>query len=208
MKTAILLAGGKGTRLGTSNEVAKAMLIVKGKTLLQWQLDRLKNKGFDAVILCLGHGKEKVKYDVPEGLEVYKVVEEEPLGTAGAVKFAYDQYPMLCRDGVLVINVDDLVKDKDYDWLMSGDLPIVFGRPIPYSVWVNNVMFSQNEAVQHIGHTFLPMIYLDYLPSKGSLEVQLAEYSKCDQVKSIVFDGFWLTVNDWQQLKEANEKWS
>ena len=47
MKTAMILAGGSGTRLGKGVDVPKCMLLVKGKTLLDRQLEWLESNGFN-----------------------------------------------------------------------------------------------------------------------------------------------------------------
>lgn len=204
---AIILAGGRGTRLG-DDLPPKAMLKVRGKTLIQHQLDRLKKLGFDHVGIALGHRAEEVKWKCPDGMFIFKSVEDEPLGTAGAVKKLHESF-FSSRDFscAYVLNVDDLVNGFNPIWFNSNKLAVIWSKPIPFSVWVDGVMFAQNEAVQHVGHTVLSKKFLNSLPQKGSLEVLLAESSKNGNVGVARFEGVWVTVNNCEQLLDARKRW-
>ncbi len=213
MKTAVILAGGLGTRLNVK-DTPKAMLKLGNSTLIQHQINWLGSQGFDNIIICLGYLHEKVKWYPPEqGVQVKFVTEEIPLGTAGAVKLAFTTYPELCPKGVLVVNVDDLCFQK-LDWDSFFDKghqynqPTVLCKALPFSVWVENTMFAQNEAMQHIGHTYIPGGAMKALPDQGSLEKWLAGLSKMNKVSCLVVrETEWLTMNNVEQWKEVQRKW-
>ena len=59
---AVIMAGGKGTRLAeiTKGEIPKPMAPVLGKPLLLWQTDRLKEAGITRVTMIVGHLREKI----------------------------------------------------------------------------------------------------------------------------------------------------
>ncbi|MBK7816227.1 MAG: NTP transferase domain-containing protein [Sphingobacteriaceae bacterium] len=60
IKTAIILAGGFGTRLQTVvNDVPKPMAPINGIPFLSYQLNYLKHYGIDTVILSVGYLHEK-----------------------------------------------------------------------------------------------------------------------------------------------------
>ena len=60
---AVIMAGGKGTRLAalTKDEIPKPIVPVAGKPLLLWQVERLKEKGITDLIMVIGHLGEKIQ---------------------------------------------------------------------------------------------------------------------------------------------------
>src|SRR3989344_9358277 len=57
---ALILAGGKGTRLRPlTYKIPKALVDVQGKTLTEWIFDLLKNYGIRDVILSVGYMADK-----------------------------------------------------------------------------------------------------------------------------------------------------
>lgn len=90
---AVIMAGGKGTRLAalTKDEIPKPMISIMGKPLLEWQIDQLKSNGITEVIMVIGHLGHKIKAYFGDGkaygINVKYVEEREPLGTAGAFFF-------------------------------------------------------------------------------------------------------------------------
>jgi D-glycero-alpha-D-manno-heptose 1-phosphate guanylyltransferase len=103
----IVLAGGMGTRLRAAvSDRPKPMADVAGKPFLQWQLDSLIDRGVDRFILATGYLSEQIssffaaKY---RGCDISYSVEDEPLGTGGAVVKAMLQAR---RERVLVTNGD------------------------------------------------------------------------------------------------------
>ncbi len=92
ISTAVLLAGGFGTRLqSVVSDVPKPLAPVAGRPFLDYQLLYLKHYGIQKVILSVGHLADKVisTYGSSfEGLEIVYAVEEKPLGTGGATRLA------------------------------------------------------------------------------------------------------------------------
>ena len=59
---AIILAAGMGTRLGKYTEnLPKCMLNFNGKTLIQHQIDTLRECGITDIIIVKGHVPEKIQ---------------------------------------------------------------------------------------------------------------------------------------------------
>ena len=104
---AIVLAGGLGTRLRTVvADLPKPMAPVRGKPFLEHLLGWMEGGGVDRAVLSVGYRWEVVRDhfgDRSGGVELSYCVEEEPLGTGGAVAKAIAQTE---ERTVLVVNGD------------------------------------------------------------------------------------------------------
>src|SRR2546426_2894594 len=91
---AILLAGGKGTRLRPLTiHTPKPIVPIFNRPFLHYQLDLLKQVSeIDEVILSLNYQPRRIEEIFGDGSEsglgIRYVVEPAPLGTAGAVRYA------------------------------------------------------------------------------------------------------------------------
>lgn len=108
-KTAVILAGGAGTRLQPITfEVPKPLLTVHDKTLLEHLFDLFKKYGIKNVIISIGYKGDKIKEAIGNGrkfgVNVSYVEEAKPLGTAGPLRLAR---PFLA-DTFMVSNADEL----------------------------------------------------------------------------------------------------
>ena len=109
---AILLAGGKGTRLRPLTiHTPKPIVPIFNRPFLHYQLDLLKQVSeIDEVILSLNYQPRRIEEIFGDGgdsgLGIRYVVEPAPLGTAGAVRYAGDQL----RESVVVFNGDVLTE--------------------------------------------------------------------------------------------------
>jgi mannose-1-phosphate guanylyltransferase len=107
---ALVLAGGEGTRLRPlTYTTPKPVLPLAGRPFLSFMLDWARGHGVDEVILSCGFLSDAVRRvlgDIYDGMRLRYVVEEEPLGTAGPVRLAYDQGVL--EERLLVLNGDVL----------------------------------------------------------------------------------------------------
>ncbi len=105
--TAVILAGGLGTRLRTAvADRPKVLAEVNGRPFVAWLLDRIANSGIRKCLLCTGYMADQVcnvlGYE-HNGMQIGYSRELEPLGTAGALRQAL---PLLEGSPVLVLNGD------------------------------------------------------------------------------------------------------
>lgn len=116
---AVILAGGRGTRLTPlTDQVAKPMVMIAGKPFLHHQLALLKRQGMTRVLLLVGYlGQQIMDYFKDGrslGLHIKYSVEDEPLGTAGALKkaeaYLEEEFLLLYGDSYLPIDYRDVVK--------------------------------------------------------------------------------------------------
>jgi len=89
---AIVLVGGLGTRLrAVVSDVPKPLAQVAGRPFLAWVLDHLAENSMRRVLLATGHMAGAVEAAIGHtwsGMEVAYSVEDQPLGTGGAVRLA------------------------------------------------------------------------------------------------------------------------
>lgn len=111
---ALVLAGGEGTRLRPlTRTTPKPVLPLAGRPFLSFMLDWLRRHGVDDVILSCGFLSDGVKAvlgDIYKGVRLRYVVEDEPLGTAGPVRLAYDEG--LLEERLVILN-GDVLTDMD-----------------------------------------------------------------------------------------------
>lgn len=105
--TAIILAGGFGTRLqSVVSDLPKPMAPVNNQPFLNYQLNYLKHYGIKKAVLSLGYLPEKIKDYYGNnfnGLEIDYVIEKEPLGTGGGIRLALDK---CAEEKVFILNGD------------------------------------------------------------------------------------------------------
>ena len=201
MNSAIILAGGKGTRLSDNNP-PKALLSLHDKTLLEWQFEWLKTY-VDTIVLALGHrADEIIDFIKKKNLDIKISVEDSPLGSGGAVKKAFLSH---CSNAELVyiLNVDDLARVNIIEAFKVGS-PCIVGKSVPFSIIAAGKLHAQNETLQHIGHTVLGKKDILNLPAVGSYEKWLQDKN----IKSFNYTDLWMTINSVEQLKEAEKLWN
>jgi mannose-1-phosphate guanylyltransferase len=107
---ALLLAGGEGTRLRPLTlTTPKPVMPLAGRPFLSFMLNWAHSHGVDEAILSCGFMSDAVKLvlgDIYDGMRLRYVVEDEPLGTAGPVRLAYDEG--ILEERLLVLNGDVL----------------------------------------------------------------------------------------------------
>lgn len=110
---AVILAGGKGTRLKhLTKTIPKPMIPIGGKPLLEHQVLLCKEYGIEEVIILVNHLKEEIISHFGEGeafgLSISYFEEPEPLGTVGGIKEIEDQLTggFLVLYGDVMINMD------------------------------------------------------------------------------------------------------
>jgi mannose-1-phosphate guanylyltransferase len=112
---AVVLVGGFGTRLRPLTfDTPKQLLPVGDRPLLEWVVGRLAGQGITRVVLSLGYRPDAFVAAYPDGrcadTDLVYAVEPEPLGTAGAVRFAAESVGV---DDTFVVLNGDVLTDFD-----------------------------------------------------------------------------------------------
>jgi len=105
----VILAGGLGTRLGKITEtIPKPMVPVADKPFLQFLLDYLIKQGISEVILCVSYKWELIESFFGtsyKGLDISYSVEEDRLGTGGALKKVFEEFQL---ESAIILNGDTI----------------------------------------------------------------------------------------------------
>jgi histidinol-phosphate phosphatase family protein len=128
----VILAGGKGTRLGLKG-IPKVMVPVGGVPLLQRTLEGAVRSGFTEFVVLIGHLADEIESSLGDGsrfgAKIDYVRESEPLGTAGC----FNQIRHLLTEPFLVL-YGDILMDVDLDSfaqfaLRKGGAGTLFAHP-------------------------------------------------------------------------------
>jgi mannose-1-phosphate guanylyltransferase len=116
---ALILAGGKGTRLRPLTVYTpKPIVPVVNRPLLLYQLDLLQNAGITEVTLSLSYQPDKIEQVLGNGSEsgvnLRYITEPSPMGTGGAYRFAADTK----GETTIVLN-GDILTDLDLNSLLK-----------------------------------------------------------------------------------------
>lgn len=220
---AVILCGGLGERLRPKTEtVPKVMLEVKGKPILEHQINFLKKFGLKDIVLLARQQSEKIEEYFGDGkkfgVKIEYSVEKEKLGTAGAVKNAErlidDDFLLINGDVITNFPLDELLEIKGRNVVslvrpenrfgvakisnIKGKTCLVekFIEKPKMDVWIN------------AGYTVLKKSTLKTFPEKGDIEktvyVELAERKELSGYL-IGEEYFWKAIDTPKDLKEANE---
>ncbi|WP_282112406.1 nucleotidyltransferase family protein [Maribacter stanieri] len=219
---AVIMAGGKGTRLKPLTEhTPKPLLKVGSKPIMEHNLDRLALYGIDDFWISVKYLGEQIEDYFGNGsqknINLSYVWEDKPLGTIGAVSKIND----FSHDYVLLTN-SDLLTNLDYEHFFldfkntDADLAVVtipYQVNIPYAVLETNnghvVNFKEKPTYTYYSNGGIYLIKksaLKYLPKESffnatDLMEKLIEDGK--KVVSYPLSGYWLDVGKHEDFEKA-----
>jgi D-glycero-alpha-D-manno-heptose 1-phosphate guanylyltransferase len=133
-KEAIILAGGKGTRLqSVVSDIPKPMALIGDIPFLEYLLNYLESYQIEHAILSVGYKWEIIKEyfgDKFKTIRISYAVEEEALGTGGGIKLAMekadgDHLYVLNGDTFFDVNLHDL---SEFYFAHQSDMAITVKR--------------------------------------------------------------------------------
>ncbi len=220
---AVLLAGGFGKRLKPlTNDRPKPMIEVSGVPILEWQIDWLHKNDINEVIICVGYLHEVVVKHVGSGkkfgVKVGYSVEEEPLGTGGALKNAA---PLLSGPNFLALN-GDIITDLD-PWKLVDDLTkdvmgSIASVPLssPYGIIEVEKGFTKGFREKptlrdywiNAGVYCLSTDIFDILPDNGNLEATtMPKLASEGRLKVTKYDEVnWRSIDTHKDIEEAEKQ--
>ena len=109
MKCAIILAGGKGTRMKA--DCPKVMCKVLFKPMISYVIDAVREAGVEDICVITGYRHEEVEAYLDENIKT--ALQEPQLGTGHAVMQANDFIASHLGDEILILNGDGPLMDAD-----------------------------------------------------------------------------------------------
>src|SRR5579864_4412746 len=110
---AVILVGGEGTRLRPlTYALPKPMVPILGRPFIGWIIERLRRAWVDDIILSCCYLPDVIEAHFGDGsdlgLKLHYVVEDTPLGTAGAIRNAIDLIhgPIFVSNGDILTGLD------------------------------------------------------------------------------------------------------
>jgi dTDP-glucose pyrophosphorylase len=220
---AIIMAGGKGTRLRPlTNDIPKPLLPVGDKTIMEHNVDRLAKFGIDDFWFSVNYLGEKIEDYFGSGeqknLSISYVWEDTPLGTIGAISKIDD----LKHEDILVTN-SDILTNLDYEQFYldfknsKADLSIAcipYNVNIPYAVVQKDdngfiksfkekptYTYYSNGGIYLMKKSVLSLIPKNSFFNATDLIDKLI--SKNKKVVSFSLDGYWLDIGKHDDYKKA-----
>jgi histidinol-phosphate phosphatase family protein len=153
MKQAVILAGGKGTRLKERlGGLPKPMVDICGKPLIERQIFLLKQYGFTKIIILVNYASEKIiEYCAQNnnwGIDIKCIDDGEPLGTAGAtikiLEFLESDFLVMYGDTMLDVDLD---KFYDFHKSVIGTSATLFLHPNDHPADSDLVEIDSEERI-------------------------------------------------------------
>ena len=213
---AMILAAGRGERLRPLTETTpKALVEVRGRSLLERHLDSLKAAGIETVVINLGWLGEMIADRIGSGHAyglnvVYSQEGENILETGGGIRRAL---PMLGRDPFLVVNADvytDMpLPPAGLDADDMGHLVLV---PKPahkqcgdFDLREGRIQNSDDAAFTFSGVAiYRPEFFADCEPGRFPLAPMLKAAARAGRLAGSLHEGLWEDVGTPERLAELN----
>src|ERR1700694_2124659 len=227
---AVLMAGGEGSRLRPlTSRRPKPLAPVAGKPIMELILELLRRHGFTDVVATLHYLADEIEAYFGDGsalgVKMHYVVEDTPLGTAGAVKLAHEH---LAGEPFLIISGDALT-DLDLTALVrhhrerGNDVTIALQRvtnPLEFGV----VVTDENERIVRFlekpswGEVFSDTINTGIYVLEPSILDRMQRGKVYDFSKDLfpdmlregaklggyVIDAYWTDIGNLEQYQQAN----
>ena len=198
------------------------MIEVSGVPILEWQIDWLHRHNVNELVICVGYLREAVLKHVGSGkrfgVTVGYSVEEDPLGTGGALKNAASLLngdKFFAMNGDILTDLDpwklvDEVDDSCLGSIASVPLNSPYGiiqiengyakgfreKPVLRDYWINAGVYCLSSKV------------LDMLPDNGNIEATtLPDLARDGKLRVTKYDNVnWRSIDTHKDIEEAEKE--
>ncbi len=199
---------------------------VAGKPIIQWQIEWLKRYGLREIIVLGGYLYEKLIEFLGNGsrfgVRIAYVIEEEPLGTGGALKNA--EHLLRVEDLFVVVNGDiitnlnplrlvEVLRERSnviaamaavplrspygiLDIDSEGYINAFIEKPLLKDYWINAGVYAMKPAI------------LEYLPERGDIERStFPRLAKERRMIALRYENvFWRSIDTYKDVEEASKE--
>jgi NDP-sugar pyrophosphorylase family protein len=223
---AVILAGGKGTRLNPYTTVfPKPLMPINDKPILEIVIRQLKSHAFDEVIITVGHLAELIMTFFGDGgkfgVKIEYSREDKPLGTAGGLGLIKNElnetFLMMNGDVLTTLDFSDLVTYHKRNGaiatiaLNKRDVKIDFGV-VELADSNSIVEYNEKPKIDYLVsmgvYVFDPKV-LEYIRPNEYLDFPdlIKELiSNGETVKGYTYDGYWLDIGRPDDYERANRE--
>lgn len=230
IKTAVIMAGGEGTRLRPlTYELAKPLIPVKGRPLMEHSLELLRHHDIREVFISVGYKAKQIMDYFGDGsrfgMRFEYLIEKKPLGTAGPLKLLKNKIrsPFLLLWSDILTNID-LNDFANFHFLNNGlatialktiEDPSRFGVAVMKGNRILNFIEKpkyKEEPSNLINSGFVilnPEIF-NYLPRKSHIMIEKDIYPRLAAAGKLIgypFEGAWFDTGTHEAYEEALKKW-
>jgi mannose-1-phosphate guanylyltransferase len=213
---AIILAGGKGSRLKPITDyVPKPLIPINNTPIIEWQIKYLKRFGINDFVICTGYKSEQIinyiEHKDSFGVNIQYSVEDSPLGTGGAIRKALDK---ISSNSFFVLN-GDVITTIDIKRMFSRPNSIIlielrtrFGTVDFRGDRISNFREKKpiSDTWMNAGIYHLQKDIRDDLPKKGAIEdTVFLNYAKKGKLFGIKCKNvFWHSIDSHKDLEECS----
>jgi mannose-1-phosphate guanylyltransferase len=229
-KKALILAGGKGTRLRPiTKEIPKPLVPLHDKPIMQHTLELFKKYGINEIIISIGYKGDKIKEYFGNGkrfgVTITYIEETEPLGTAGPLNLARpyltDTFVMCNADELKNIDLHEMYMFHKENNAAATIALTTVADPSQYGV----AKLTGNKILEFIekppqgtapsnlinaGLYILEPSVLDYV-QKGASSIErnvFPQIAHASKLFGFPFSGQWFDTGTLERYEEAMEKWN
>jgi mannose-1-phosphate guanylyltransferase len=226
---AIVLVGGEGTRLRPlTSDVPKPAVTLVDRPFLAYAIEWLATHGVSEVVLACGFLPDVLRDALGEqeraGVAITYVAEPEPLGTAGAIRFAADALGDRLEDRFLALN-GDVLTDLDLSALVRAHeerdaRATIALYPVEDSSAYGLVRYDEQgrvleflektgEAVPgeiNAGAYVLDRSVLDLVPAGRAISIEREVFPRLvgDGLSALLLDGYWMDIGTPERYLQAS----
>ena len=227
---AIVLVGGEGTRLRPlTTDVPKPAITLVDRPFLAYAIEWLAAHGVSEIVLACGFLPEVLREALGDeeervGVKITYVAEPEPLGTAGAIRFAAEALGDRLEDRFFALN-GDVLADLDLTALMRAHLEhgaraTIGLHPVEDSAayglvqcdgdgWVLEFLEKTGEAVPgeiNAGAYVLEPSVLDMVPGGRAVSIEREVFPRLvgDGLCGLLLDGYWMDIGTPERYLRAS----
>lgn len=217
---AMILAAGRGERMGgLSNKTPKPLLRIKDKVLIEIQLNKLIEAGFDDFLINVSYLYEQIidfvttKYE--NKVSIAFSIETEPLETAGGIINALDFFD----DNPFLVTNSDIFTDFNYEniikyQLKDGIMAHLIFVPNPnfkdqgdFGLAGELVNLNRDFTFSGIG-IYRKQLFTEYIKGeKIQLKTVLEKNIRKNRISGSLFKGYWSDVGTPERLKYENTRY-